>query len=31
MSYLAMMQKGYQDFAEGNIPGVLAVFHPEIQ
>ena len=30
-SHIEMMQKGYQDFADGNIPDVLAVFHPDIQ
>ena len=31
MDNLELVKKGYQDFAEGNVEAVLAVFHPEIE
>lgn len=30
MDNVAILKKGYQDFAEGNVQGVLAVFDPNI-
>jgi len=31
MNNLELVKQGYQNFAEGNIEAVLAVFHPELQ
>lgn len=31
MSNLELIQQGYKDFADGNVEGVLANFHPEIE
>jgi len=31
MSNLEILKKGYQFFSEGNIEGVLELFHPEIE
>ena len=31
MTNLELMQQAYADFAAGNIPSVLAVFHPQIE
>jgi ketosteroid isomerase-like protein len=31
MNNVELMKQGYQDFADGNVAAVLAIFHPEIE
>ena len=31
MNNVELVKQGYQDFAEGNVEAVLALFHPEIE